>query len=161
MAEPADVTGSAGQRAPITCAQANRSAARRRAVPLLGILIGAGLTATAAAPTWYSQGYQSGPVAALRRSGSQAAPGLLPLALVAVAGIAAALAVRGTLRRVVGLLVAVVGVITAVIAAAGLIDPPVTAAGDDGPPLTSGRLVIVMGATGDRDPGKRRPLGRR
>ncbi len=124
--------------------EAGRAAQRRRALPLLALLVGSGLMALAAAPTWYSQGYGQGLTASLKRTGSQAAPGLLPLALVGLAGIAAVLASRGLLRRLVGVVVTVLGGIAMVVAVSGLAHPPADAGGDNGPPVARTLLGPVV-----------------
>lgn len=69
-------------------------------------------------------------------------PALVPLAVLALAGMAAALATAGVARRLVGGLLAVAGVWAVVLAAgAGLLGPPAVAGLPDAP--AGGRLVAV------------------
>ena len=101
------------------------------------------MAALASAPTWYSQAYGPGLTGSVHRSGGQAAAGLLPLALVGLAGIAAILASRGWLRRLVGVVLAGVGGILLAIAVSGLVSPPATAGGDTPLPVPHTALGAV------------------
>lgn len=79
-------------------------------------LLGAALVAVAANLTWWSADYTdslTGPLT-VTASGAACVPELIPLALVALAGFGAALATRGLPRRLVGVVVAVCGLILAV-----------------------------------------------
>lgn len=103
------MTGSTGR-------GAGRPAHRRLAVLVLAALAGAGCCAGAAAITWWSRDYSdslAGTVHTVAR-GSDLLGELVPVALVALAGLGAAFATRGPLRRVVGVLVALAGLLVAV-----------------------------------------------
>jgi len=86
---------------------------RGRQLGLVAVLAvaGAGIAAVAAALTWWSADYQdplTGPLT-ISVSGGSALPELVPLALVALAGFGAALATHGTVRRLVGVVLALCG----------------------------------------------------
>jgi uncharacterized membrane protein (TIGR02234 family) len=68
-------------------------------------------------------------------TGRQAAPALLVIALVAVAGIGAVAAARGAVRRIIGLLVAVAGVLAVIAAVVGTRSLPTAVITDAHPQL--------------------------
>jgi uncharacterized membrane protein (TIGR02234 family) len=79
-------------------------------VALLAVA-GAGITAIAAALTWWSADYQdplTGPLT-VSVTGGSTVPELVPLALVALAGFGAALATHGIVRRLVGVVLVLCG----------------------------------------------------
>lgn len=90
---------------------------RGRELGLVAVLAlaGAGLAALAAALTWWSADYVdalTGPLT-IAVSGAAAVPELVPLALVGLAGFGAALATRGVLRRAVGVVITLCGLVIA------------------------------------------------
>jgi len=132
-------------------------------------VVGAGLAFVGAGRTWES-GYPHNvsplPPSSFDQSGGDLIPGLSALAIVGLAGAGALLATRGLGRRVVGVIVLLVGVALAALALDRAFDastawPALTAAG--------GLLVVVgglaagvaghrwpgMGARYDRSPDKR------
>jgi len=151
----------------------------------LGLLVllavpGAAQAAIASGLTWWSADYLdplTGPVT-VTASGATCAPALIPLALVGLAGLGAALATRGLPRRLVGAVVLACGTAVAVLSAMSLTGPPAALAGSltrpadpvgaaqlhpvgpglgvaGGVLLTAAGLLIAMGV------GARRALGSR
>ena len=79
-------------------------------------VLGAALVAVAAGLTWWAEDFVdplTGPVA-VTASGSSVVPELVPVALVALAGLGAALATHGMLRRLVGVVLVLGGALIAV-----------------------------------------------
>ena len=79
-------------------------------------VLGAALAAVAAGLTWWTEDFAdalTGPVT-VTASGSSVVPELVPVALVALAGLGAALATHGGLRRIVGAVLVVGGALVAV-----------------------------------------------
>lgn len=114
-----------------------------RMLPLAAV-IGASLTAAGAVPAWLRQSYGDDGTSELTRTGLQVSPALLPLAVVAIAGLVATYAARGPARRVIAALVALTGVGIGVQTVAVLVDPPRTAADPDvGPPVPADLLGPV------------------
>ena len=109
---------------------------RRRQARLVvfSALVGVALTLAALLPTWRTQTYGSDHSGRLHQAGSVAAPGLLPLALVAAAGLAAAYAARGWAGRLIGAVLAAAGAGIAAAAAVGWLHPPTELSGPAGPP---------------------------
>ena len=102
---------------------------RRRRPLLLGVLIvlGAAAAASAAGLTWWTQAHTdslAGPLTT-KATGSRTDSLLIPVALVALAGLGAALATTGVLRRGVGALLVLGGGASAVLSAVGLFSAPV------------------------------------
>lgn len=107
----------------------------RRMLPLAAA-VGAVSAAAGAVPDWVRQGYGEGEALELSRTGLQVAPALLPLAIVAIAGMAACYASRGVVRRIIAILVGLTGVGVIAATVGVLMDPPRTAANPDyGPPV--------------------------
>ncbi len=82
----------------------------------LGAVLGAVLAAIAAGLTWWAADFTdplTGPVT-ITASGSSVVPELVPVALVALAGLGAALATHGVLRRIVGVVLLIGGALIAV-----------------------------------------------
>ncbi|WP_154770735.1 Trp biosynthesis-associated membrane protein [Nakamurella alba] len=102
------------------------------------LLLGVALALLAGLPTWISQTYgPDGAQQQLSRTGHQAAPALVALSLVALAGLAASFAVRGWWSRAVGVLVAAIGAGIGAAALTVLFAPPSDAtAPDTGLPTT-------------------------
>jgi uncharacterized membrane protein (TIGR02234 family) len=92
---------------------------------------GAALAAAAAALTWWSADYLDPLTGALTvtATGSTCVPELIPLALVALAGLGATLATHGVLRRVVGLVLLLCGVAVGLRSALSFGSPPTALAG--------------------------------
>jgi len=89
---------------------------RAAALIALCAVVGAALAAVAAGLTWWTEDFAdplTGPVT-ITASGSSVLPELVPVALVALAGLGAALATHGVLRRIVGGVLAVGGALIAV-----------------------------------------------
>ncbi|MEO7127158.1 MAG: Trp biosynthesis-associated membrane protein [Nakamurella sp.] len=86
--------------------------ARRRGLPALIVLLGAALSASAAFMPWWQRSYHDPLTGELRVTidGGAVAVALVPLALVVLAGLGAALISRGIVRRIVGIVVAAAGV---------------------------------------------------
>ena len=104
---------------------------RQLGLLVLLALLGAALAAVASGLTWWSAAYQdplTGSVV-LTAAGATCVPALIPLALVALAGLGAALATRGLPRRLVGVVVLACGVTIGVLAAMSLTGPPAALAG--------------------------------
>jgi len=93
-----------------------RTSHRRLAILVVCALAGAGCCAGAAGIVWWHRDYRDSLTGALRVTlkGSQLLGELVPIALVALAGLGAMFAARGVLRRAVGVLVALGGVLVAV-----------------------------------------------
>ena len=89
---------------------------RPLAVAAILAVAGAGLSALAAAMTWWSADYLDPLSGALTiaASGATCVPELIGLALVALAGFGAALATRGVLRRLVAMVIGLCGATLAV-----------------------------------------------
>ncbi|MBM9466832.1 Trp biosynthesis-associated membrane protein [Nakamurella leprariae] len=88
-----------------------RSRRRPVAVLWLSAVLGAALAASAAGLTWWTQSFDD-PLQGridIAESGGSVVPALIPIALVALAGLAATLGVRGWLRRGLGVLLAAAG----------------------------------------------------
>lgn len=119
-------------------ATADGGAARKNRKTVLivaGVVLGALLLAAGALPTWWTLTWQ-GAVTAARQSsltGRQSAPALLPLALAAVAGLAAVAAARGVARRLLGALLMLVGAVSGWAVVSGIGHRPVTALQDAQP----------------------------
>lgn len=94
-------------------------------MPLAAIL-GAGLIAGAAFVPWFSGDYRNvaGPVTA-SLNGSQVVTGLVPLALVVVAALGAALMSRGLLRKLIGAVVLLVGIGVVATVVLAVLDVPI------------------------------------
>ena len=97
-------------------------------------LLGLALALAALLPAWYVQTYGSDHAARLTRTGAAAAPSLLPLTLVAAAGLAAAYAARGWAGRLIGAVLAAAGAGIAVAAVSTWRGPPGNLGGPAGPP---------------------------
>lgn len=95
---------------------------------------GVALTLAALPPIWHTQTYGSDHSGRLQQAGSVAVPGLLPLALVAVAGLAAAYAARGWAGRLIGVVLAASGAGITAAAAVGWLHAPHGLSGPAGPP---------------------------
>ena len=105
---------------------AGKARGRIGLVALLAVA-GAGIAAIAAAVTWWSADYLdplTGPLT-IEVSGGSAVPELVPLALVALAGFGATLATRGTVRRLVGVVLLLCGGAITVRSALSFGDRPV------------------------------------
>jgi uncharacterized membrane protein (TIGR02234 family) len=107
---------------------------RGRELGLVAVLAlaGAGLVALAAALTWWSADYVdalTGPLT-IAVSGATAVPELVPLALVGLAGFGAALATRGVLRRTVGAVITLCGLVIAIRSVLLFSVPPAALVGD-------------------------------
>jgi uncharacterized membrane protein (TIGR02234 family) len=79
-------------------------------------VLGAALAAVSAGLTWWTEDFAdalTGPVT-ITASGSSVVPALVPVALVALAGLGAALATHGVLRRIVGVILVLGGALVAV-----------------------------------------------
>ncbi len=89
-------------------------------------LLGAGAAVLAASLTWWRQSHVDALSGSLTTSatGGQSDALLVPVAVLAVAGIGAALATTGVLRRSVGAVLLVGGVLAAVLAVTGALTPP-------------------------------------
>lgn len=111
------------------------SRSRGTVVVVAGVVLGAALVAGGALPTWWTLQWQGAVTAAQLTSltGRQSAPALLPLALAAVAGLAAVAASRGVARRLLGALLMLVGVLSGWAAVSGISDRPVSALQDAQP----------------------------
>lgn len=113
----------AGVSKPDTPSAATPTRRRRRGLPVIAVLAGAAATAGSAFAPWWRRGYDDPLTGALRVSlnGTVVAGALVPLALVAAAGLGATLMSRGILRRVLAALTALAGlgqVVAAVVGAA-------------------------------------------
>lgn len=144
------------------------------------VLAGAAACAGAASMTWWTAGYTdplTGPLV-VAVSGAQCLPELVPVALIALAGLAATLATQGWLRRLVGLLLVAGGVLVAVRAGGAMAAAPIPLDGSlvrpadpAGPAalhpagpllaLAGGILVALAGALVVAGLGGRRRLGTR
>ncbi len=110
-------------------------------------VLGAALAAAAASLTWTTDDRAGALTGPAQQSGADVVPELVPVALVALAGVGATFATRGWARRMVGVLVAAGGLLLAVrsaaawVAAAGAVRPlgPLLA-------VLSGLLVLAAGA---------------
>jgi len=92
---------------------------------------GAALAAVGAALTWWSADYLdplTGPLV-IRLSGADSVPELIPLALVGLAGLGAALATHGIPRRLVGVVLLVCGGVIAARSVLSVGGPPAALAG--------------------------------
>jgi uncharacterized membrane protein (TIGR02234 family) len=95
------------------------------AVLWLSAVLGAALAASSAGLTWWSQSFDD-PLQGrldISSSGGSVVPALIPVALVALAGLAASLGVRGWLRRGLGVLLAVAGGLLSWLSLAALAGP--------------------------------------
>lgn len=100
-------------------------------VVVLLAIVGAALAAVAAGLQWWSAEYLdalTGPIT-VTLSGAACVPELIPLALVGLAGLGAALATSGLPRRLVGIVLLAAGAIIAVRSALSFGDPPAGVAG--------------------------------
>lgn len=109
----------------------SRSAPSRRrpgalAISVVAAVLGVAAVAGASALTWWTAAWSDPLVGAVITTarGTDTVPELLPVALVGLAGWAAAAAVRGPWRRVVGVVLALAGAWLAVRAVLGALDPP-------------------------------------
>ncbi len=147
--DPADPGPAAGRASDRGRAPAGRGRAGILAV-VGSAVAGAALAAAAAALTWTTDdrtGALTGPV---QQTGADLVPELVPVALVALAGVGATFATRGWPRRVVGILVAAGGLLIAVRSVAALFGAA-GAAGTVRPlgPLLAalaGLLIVTAGA---------------
>jgi len=92
------------------------TAGRAAAVIALFAVLGAVLASVAAGVTWWAEDFTdplTGPVT-ITASGSSVVPELVPVALVALAGLGAALATHGVLRRIVGAVLLIGGALLAI-----------------------------------------------
>ena len=119
---------------------------RRLAILIVCALAGAGCCAGAAAIVWWHRDYRDSLTGALQVTlkGSQLLGELVPIALVALAGLGAMFAARGVLRRIVGVLVTLGGVLVAVrsVLAAGH-QPLTELAGELKRPATADGLPVL------------------
>ncbi len=109
----------------------DRSRGRRLGAVILPAIAGAALAAVAAGMQWWSAEYLdalSGPIT-VTLSGAACVPELIPLALVGLAGLGAALATSGPLRRLVGIVLFAAGATIAVRSALSLGAAPAGLAG--------------------------------
>ena len=119
MADPGSVSrGVHGDDPPGQPGERGAPASAGRAVALIAVcaVLGAALAAVAAGLTWWTEDFAdplTGPVT-ITASGSAVVPELVPVALVALAGLGAALATHGVLRRIVGAVLMVGGALVAV-----------------------------------------------
>jgi uncharacterized membrane protein (TIGR02234 family) len=124
---------------------------RSYALTLAACLAGAALSAYAVTRTWSLQLTPRTGMSDLRtaRTGADAEPWVIGLALVALAGTGALLATRGVLRRALGVLLALAGVGVAVGAIVGRsrVDPGSAGAGATVWPVlcVAGGVIIVLG----------------
>ncbi len=111
-----------------TAGSAGGTGARARlTILVLAALVGAGCCAGAAAVPWWGRSYLdplSGPLRAVA-TGSALLGELVPMALVALAGLGATFAARGLLRRAVGVLVGLGGALLVVRTALAMAQAPV------------------------------------
>lgn len=108
----------------------------RAAAPTL-VVLGAVVVGGGTLPRWWTAHWVQ-PILgeqATGITGRQAAPALLVIALVAMAGIGAVAAARGVLRRIIGLLVAVAGILAVIAAVAGSRSLPAAVVTDAHPQL--------------------------
>ncbi len=114
MPEPARAESARAESAPSTL-ERRRNGRQLGAIAVLAVA-GAGLTALAANLTWWSAEYLDPLPGALdvTASGAGCVPELVPLALVGLAGLGAALAARGGLRRAVGAVLVLSGAVLTV-----------------------------------------------
>jgi uncharacterized membrane protein (TIGR02234 family) len=131
---------------------------RRLAYAVLGCAAGAGLALYAATRTWSLHVVARPGLSDLRtaRTGAEQSPLLVGLALVALAGAGALLATRGTVRRALGGLLALVGAAVAavaVLARAGLDPGRAGAAATVWPAacVLGGAMIIAAGVAAARD----------
>jgi tryptophan-associated transmembrane protein len=124
---------------------------RSYALTLAACLVGSVLAAYAVTRTWSLQLTPRTGMSDLRtaRTGTDAAPWVIGLALVALAGTGALLATRGVVRRVLGVLLTLAGLgvaAGAIVARAG-VDPGAAGAGANVWPVVGvlGGLIIVAG----------------
>lgn len=110
---------------------------RQARLVVAAALAGVALALAALLPTWHTQTYGSDHSGRLQQAGSVAVPGLLPLALVAAAGLAAAYAARGWAGRLIGMVLAATGAGITAAAAVGWLRPPADLSGPAGPPAPS------------------------
>ncbi|MGS0688553.1 Trp biosynthesis-associated membrane protein [Nakamurella sp. GG22] len=109
----------------------HRSRGRRLGAVVLPAIAGAALAAVAAGMQWWSAEYLdalTGPIT-VTLSGAACVPELIPLALVGLAGLGAALATAGPLRRLVGIVLFAAGATIAVRSAVALGAAPAGLAG--------------------------------
>jgi uncharacterized membrane protein (TIGR02234 family) len=122
-----DYTGNPpGER--VTPARTGRAAA----VIAMCAVLGAALAAVAAGLSWWAEDFAdplTGPVT-ITASGSSVVPELVPVALVALAGLGAALASHGVLRRIVGAVLLLGGALVAVRCGLALGSAPGSLVGD-------------------------------
>jgi uncharacterized membrane protein (TIGR02234 family) len=136
---------------------------RSYALALVACLAGAALAAYAVTRTWSLQVTPRTGMSDLRtaRTGADAAPWVIGLALVALAGTGALLATRGVVRRVLGGLLALCGLGVAAGAIIGRVrvDPGAAGAGATGWPIACvvGGLIIVLGGVAAARLGHRWP----
>ncbi len=121
---------------------------RKRAGGLLIVLacavLGAALALVGTVFVWLTQKYGSDFAHSLSRKGYQDNGSIVPLALVALAGLAASFAVRGWLRRLVGVLIGAVGIGLVVVAIDAVTDLPADAtSGDVGLPAAANLMGPV------------------
>ncbi|SDP31048.1 trp region conserved hypothetical membrane protein [Nakamurella panacisegetis] len=103
-----------------------RAGRRRPAVLGLLVILGAAAAASASGLTWWTQTHVDALAGALttKATGSRTDSLLLPVALMALAGLGAALATTGMLRRGVGALLLLGGLWSAAASVAGLVSAP-------------------------------------
>ncbi|GGL90835.1 Trp biosynthesis-associated membrane protein [Nakamurella endophytica] len=145
---------------PATAPAAGTVRVRRRvpswAAPA-ALVLGAALALAGALPRWLSQSYGTDGSGQLTRTGLQAAPAIVPLALVALAALGAGPAARGVLRRAVGAVTVLVGIGLGVAAVLAVSAPPRYLSADAGLPAPPdlmgpvrahpwGAAVSVLGA---------------
>jgi uncharacterized membrane protein (TIGR02234 family) len=161
---------------------APRPAARahRRGIAALLVLAGAGGTAGSAILPWWRRDYHDPLSGSLTVTvdGAALAPGLVPLALVAIAGLAAAMISRGLLRRLLGAVAGLAAAASAAIALAAATHTPDAefasrlvrpAAPQSAPEMVWGAVILavvaavvgvagggMVAAAGDRRPGSGR-----
>ena len=107
-------------------APTDRTARRRPAYLGLLVVLGAAAAASASGLTWWTQTHVDSLAGALttKATGARTDSLLIPVALVALAGLGAALATTGVLRRCVGALLLVGGLWSAVLSVVGLSSAP-------------------------------------
>ncbi len=127
---------------PTTAGAPVRSRGRRLAAVVLTAIIGAALAAVSAGMQWWSAEYLdalTGPIT-VTLSGATCVPELIPLALVGLAGLGAALVTSGLPRRLIGVVLLAAGATIAFRSAFSLGAPPAGLAGS----LT--RPAVLVGA---------------
>ncbi len=106
-------------------ARPSRPRLRHRLAAPVAALAGASCLVGAAAMPWWTRHYRdplTGPVSAALR-GSALVPALVPIALVVVAGLGAALLTRGVPRRIIGAAVALAGLAVMALSVAAAAQP--------------------------------------